>query len=153
MLFQTLGIPDSGSLFPQNNGGKINRREEEEKRRENGRCYIPPRSYIAKPFYPFSSSYRFKYLQLYLLILCLLVSSAHQTLNFLKAALPSAASLLSNLLKSSYTTKWLRMKIGVEQKKRRRRKRVDSFSKLKFLFLLCQVSLQPFLLYNHSPSS
>ncbi|KAL9384852.1 hypothetical protein Peur_021862 [Populus x canadensis] len=22
MLFQTLGIPDSGSLFPQNNGGK-----------------------------------------------------------------------------------------------------------------------------------
>jgi hypothetical protein len=47
----------------------------------------------------------------------------------------------------------LRMKIGVEQKKRRRRKRVDSFSKLKFLFLLCQVSLQPFLLYNHSPSS
>jgi hypothetical protein len=33
MLFQTLGIPDSGSLFHQNNGGKINRKEEEEKRR------------------------------------------------------------------------------------------------------------------------
>jgi hypothetical protein len=33
MLFQTLGTPDSGSLFHQNNGGKINRKEEEEKRR------------------------------------------------------------------------------------------------------------------------
>ncbi|KAH8517745.1 hypothetical protein Peur_011914 [Populus x canadensis] len=39
-----------------------------------------PHAYIAKPYYPFSSSHRFKYLQLYLLILCLLVAFAHQTL-------------------------------------------------------------------------
>ncbi|CAK7348116.1 unnamed protein product [Dovyalis caffra] len=39
-----------------------------------------PHSYIAKPYYPLSSSNRFKYLQLYLLILCLLIALVHQTL-------------------------------------------------------------------------
>ncbi|XP_057465855.1 uncharacterized protein LOC130755507 [Actinidia eriantha] len=41
-----------------------------------------PRDYVAKPYHPlsFSSSQRFKYLQLHLLILCLLIAFAHQTL-------------------------------------------------------------------------
>ncbi|EEF49304.1 conserved hypothetical protein [Ricinus communis] len=41
-----------------------------------------PQSYIAKPYHPlpFSSSSRFKHLQLYLLILCLLISFTHQTI-------------------------------------------------------------------------
>uniref|UniRef100_A0A5B7B2B7 Plant viral-response family protein n=1 Tax=Davidia involucrata TaxID=16924 RepID=A0A5B7B2B7_DAVIN len=41
-----------------------------------------PRDYFAKPYHPFSlsSSQRLKHLQLYLLILCLLIAFAHQTL-------------------------------------------------------------------------
>ncbi|KAG5252126.1 protein CbbY [Salix suchowensis] len=39
-----------------------------------------PLAYVAKPYHPVSSSHRFKYLQLYLLITCLLIAFAHQTL-------------------------------------------------------------------------